>query len=144
MPRTQELSKPLLAAAGVGDVAVAKLRELPAEYRRLQRQARSLDTNALRVAVEDYTTRVAGTAITTYDDLVVRGEKLVTSIRRQQASKDLVATATTARRSAKATGTTARKNAAQTKSRAKSTTTSARKTAKAAGKAASAGAGKVG
>jgi hypothetical protein len=120
MPRTQELSKPLLAVAGVGDVAVAKLRELPAEARRLQQRARSLDRNALRVAVEDYTARVAGTAVTTYGDLVMRGEKLVTNIRRQPASQD------------------------QTASRAVATTTAARKTAKAAGKTAGTDADRIG
>lgn len=138
------LTQPLYAAAGAGDLAVAKLREIPTEYARLQDQAKKVDASTLRVTVEDYSTRTAGKALSAYGDLVNRGEKLVTGIRRQQATQDLAEQFGTARSQAKGARTTARKSASQTKSRTKAAATSTRKTASAAGKAATSGAKKVG
>ena len=50
MPKTTPITRPLYFAAGATDLAVEKLRELPAEYKRLQLQARKLDPTPLRAA----------------------------------------------------------------------------------------------
>ncbi len=144
MTRTNQIPKPLYFAAGATDLAVEKLREIPAEYKRLQEQARRVDAATVRVAVEDYSTKASGKATEVYDDLVNRGQKLVGSIRRQKATQVLKEQLTNTQRHAKATATTARKSAAATRSRAKATTTSAKKTTSAATDAAKAGASKVG
>lgn len=144
MAKTTPITRPLYFAAGATDLAVEKLREIPAEYKRLQEQARRLDTATVRVAVEDYSSKATGKAAEVYTDLVGRGTKVVDSIRRQKASQVLGERLTFTQRQAKATATTARKGAAATRTRAKATATSARNTAGAARGAASAGAGKVG
>ncbi|HEY0486385.1 MAG TPA: hypothetical protein VGD72_09065 [Mycobacteriales bacterium] len=168
-----DLTKPLYAAAGVGDLAVAQLRRLPAKAAELQSElavraadlpkaAKQVDVDAIRTTV----TRTAGAAsdraTETYDELVDRGRKLVTAIRNQAATKQLEtqlrntaraakATVTAARDSAtrtrtaaKGTATTAKKSAARTKTAAKATATSAKKSAETAAKAADAGADKIG
>jgi hypothetical protein len=144
MAVTNQLPRPLYFAAGATDLAVEKLREIPAEYKRLQKQAKRVDVSTVRVAVEDYSTKATGKAVEVYDDLVHRGQKLVGSIRRQKATQVFAEQLTFTRRQAKATATTARKNATQTRTRAKATATSARKTAAAAGQAVGSAAGKVG
>ncbi|MEP6696430.1 MAG: hypothetical protein ABJA34_06065 [Pseudonocardiales bacterium] len=144
MPRTTPITRPLYFAAGATDLAVEKLREIPAEYKRLQEQAKKYDAGTLRVAVEDYSTKASGKAAEVYTDLVGRGTKVVDSIRRQKASQVLAERLTFTQRQAKATATTARKSATQTRTRVKATTSSAKKTASAAADAASAAAGKVG
>ena len=144
MPKTTQIPKPLYFAAGATDLAVEKLREIPTEYKRLQEQARRVDTATLRVAVEDYSTKATGKAAEVYDDLVTRGEKLVGSIRRQKRTQVLREQRTSTQRQAKATATTARKSVSATRSRAKATTTSAKKTTAAGSEAAKAGASKVG
>jgi hypothetical protein len=167
------LSKPLYAAAGGVDLAVAKLRELPVKAAELQNdlvrtaselpaKAKQVDVDAIRTTVTRTAEAATDRAAETYDELVERGRKLVSSIRNQSATKQLEAsvrqtsraakaTATTARNSvrgtrtsAKATATTAKKSAARTKTAAKGTETSARKTVAAAAKAAEAGAEKIG
>ncbi|PZS35487.1 MAG: hypothetical protein DLM59_02990 [Pseudonocardiales bacterium] len=144
MPKTTSITRPLYFAAGATDLAVEKLRELPAEYKRLQEQARKLDTATLRVAVEDYSNKATGKASEVYTDLVGRGTKVVESIRNQKASQVLSERLTFTQRQAKATATTARKSVTTTRTRAKATATSAKKTATAASDAASAAADKVG
>jgi hypothetical protein len=164
-----DLTKPLYAAAGVGDLAVAQLRRLPAKAAELQNRAAELPAKAKQVdvdALRTTVTRTAGAAsdraAETYDELVDRGRKLVAAIRNQAATKQLEdqlrntaraakATATTARDSvtrtktaAKGTATTAKKSATRTKTAAKATTTSARKATETAAKAVEDGAGKVG
>jgi heparin binding hemagglutinin HbhA len=120
-----ELSKRLEALAVDAKTVPAKLRELPA------------------VAQASLTT-VLGQAEETYDDLAVRGKEVVTRIRKQKATEDLVAQAKTTVSKAKATRTTARKTADTAAGNVKATATSARKTAKTATKAASDAASKVG
>ena len=123
--RQTELSKRFEALAADAMTVPAKLRELPA------------------VAQAGLTT-VLGQAEETYEDLAGRGKDLVTRIRSQKATEDLVAQAKTTVSKAKATRTTARKTAETATRNVKATTTSARKTAKTATKAASAAADKVG
>jgi len=144
MPKSTPITRPLYFAAGATDLAVEKLREIPAEYKRLQEQARKYDATTLRVAVEDYSNKASGKAAEVYTDLVGRGAKVVDSIRKQKASQVLSERLTVTQRQAKATVTTARKSATATRTRAKATTTSAKKAAGAAGGAVSAGARKVG
>jgi hypothetical protein len=123
--RQAELSKRLEALAADAKTVPAKLRELPA------------------VAQAGLTT-VLGQAEETYDDLGVRGKEIVTRIRKQKATEDLVAQAKTTVSKAKATRTTARKTADSASRNVKATATSARKTAKTASKAASDAAAKMG
>lgn len=145
MPRTQtQLAKPLYFAAGATDLAVEKLREIPAEYKRLQGRARRVDAATLRVAVEDYSTKATVKAVKVYDDLVDRGQKLTRSARRQKATQVLSERVGVTKSQAKATATTARKSTAATKTRAKATATSAKKTTGAAADAVKDSAGKVG
>jgi heparin binding hemagglutinin HbhA len=168
-----DLRKPLYAAAGMGDLAVTKLRELPAKAAELQNEligkaaelpakAKQVDVDAIRTTVTRTAEAAGDRAVETYDELVERGRKVVTAIRKQAATKQLEdqlrntsraakATVTTAREtvsrtrtSAKATGTTAKKTATRTKTAAKGTVTSAKKTAAAATKAVEAGADKIG
>ncbi len=144
MPKTTPITRPLYFAAGATDLAVEKLRELPAEYKRLQEQAKKLDAATFRVAVEDYSNKATGKAVEVYTDLVGRGAKVVDSIRKQTATQVLSDRLTVTQRQAKATATTARKSVTATRTRAKATATSAKKTAEAGGDASSAAAGKVG
>lgn len=106
-----EARKPLYASVGVADVAVARLREL-------------------RGTVEGAAGLVAGRlgsrAGEVYDELSARGERLVTSIRRQPETEQAVSAA---RRTAGAASRTRR----SAKSGTKATSRSASATAKSAG-----------
>jgi hypothetical protein len=84
------------------------------------------------------------TVTDTYGDLASRGEKLVTRIRKQEATKATAASAKTTTAKAKTTTTQAKKTAKKAGSSAKATRTSAKKTASKAAKATSTGASKVG
>jgi heparin binding hemagglutinin HbhA len=183
---------PLYLLAGAGDFAVEKLREardeiatrveafdakalrdhaqativarvgsLESDLKAAPEQAKALPGKAQAV-VGDALAMATSTALTTYEDLAVRGKDLVTRVRRQQATVELEdqfdatvskvkAATTTAKKStaatmksAKATRTTAKKSATKTRTAAKSATTSAKKTASAAKKAAVETAEKVG
>jgi heparin binding hemagglutinin HbhA len=123
--RQAELSERLETLVANAKTVPATLRELPS------------------VAQAGLTT-VIGQAEETYEDLAGRGKDLVTRIRNQKASEDLVAQAKTTVSKAKATRTTAKKTADTATRNVKATATSARKTAKTATKAASTGAAKVG
>ncbi|MDX6260945.1 MAG: heparin binding hemagglutinin HbhA [Kribbellaceae bacterium] len=120
-----ELSKRLEVLAAEAKTVPAKLRELPS------------------VAQAGLTT-VLGQAEETYEDLAGRGKDLVTRIRSQKATEDLVAQAKTTVSKAKATRTTAKKTADTATRNVKATATSARKTAATAKKAAATAADKVG
>ncbi len=144
MSKTTPITRPLYFAAGATDLAVEKLREIPAEYKRLQDQARRLDAATFRVAVEDYSSKATGKAAEVYSGLVGRGTKVVDSIRRQKASQVLGERLTFTQRQAKGTVTSARKNMTATRTRAKATATSAKKTTGAAVDAASAAGAKIG
>jgi len=79
-----------------------------------------------------------------YVELALRGRDLVTRIRRQQATQDLVAETKNTTTRAKTTSTQAKKAASTARSSAKATGTSATKAADAAKKAATDAAGKTG
>ena len=141
-------TKPLYAVAGVVDLTVEKVRNVPS-------YARSMRVDNVAVSAAELTEAV-------YGDLVERGRTLVNRIRRQEETQELKARAKSTVGRTRAASTTARKNAAATRSSAKGTTTTARKnassirsavkgaatsagrTTKAAAKAAEAGAEKVG
>ncbi len=154
---------PLYAVVGVGDLAVAKLRNARGE----------IDVQSVPSKAQGLLGDAIVSAFSTYGDLAGRGKSLVTRVRRQQATSDLqeqaestvarakatrttvkkqagattqsaAATTATARKSAAATTSTAKKSASRAKSSAKATTTSAKKTASATKKATSDAADKTG
>jgi hypothetical protein len=108
-------SKAFYAAAGAGDLAVEKLREL----RRIQGRPDPKDFVA-------YVNQVGARASEVFDELAERGKKIVRRIDRQQATQELQA------------------SARSTASQARTAAGTARKTARSAGKAAGAAAKKVG
>jgi hypothetical protein len=113
-----EAAKPLYAYVGVLDLALEQAKEVPAQVRALPAQVKGLRSDVAS-RVED----VTGKATEVYSQLTVRGERLVTAIRRQPATQVAVAegkeavkkaeqSATAARTSAKA-GSKAAKDAAE-------------------------------
>jgi hypothetical protein len=171
--RTKSTTTPLYAIAGAGDLAVEKFREvsddvtsrfatldqktLQAELTKRQTklaarfEALAADAKTVPAMLRELPsfahaslTTVLGQAEETYEDLAVRGKDLVTRIRSQQATEDLVAQAQTTVSKAKATRTTARKTTDTVSRNVKATATSARKTAKSASKAVADAATEVG
>jgi hypothetical protein len=154
---------PLLALAGVSDLAAEGIRAARAE---ITARASQIDAKALREqaqsrlaalpglaqefptkaqsAAEDAVTTAFSGALTAYGDLSDRGRALVGRVRRQQSTVQLKQQASDTVAKAKAARTTAEKSAARTKTSAKAATTSAKKTAKAAKKAADDTASKLG
>jgi hypothetical protein len=116
-------SKALYVAAGAGDLAVEKIREMPDRINRLQEKTDPKDLGGAAVA---YVSQMGTRAAEVYDGLAERGKRIVGRVDRQKATQELQA-------SAKATAR-----------RARSTTGSARTTARTAGKAASDASKKVG
>lgn len=154
-----QVPKPLYAVAGVGDLAIEKLRALRLEQRivGLSDEARSLPGRVVelrgdvRGRVRALPTDMVGAAVTAgdragemYDGLTVRGRKLVDRIGSQQATRDLVDGAREVVRSAKATVTTAERGAERTRASAKRTATTARKTTESGRQAVADAAGKTG
>ncbi|HEU4945899.1 MAG TPA: hypothetical protein VFT31_01985 [Kribbella sp.] len=164
--RTKSTATPLYVIAGAGDLAVEKFREVSGDvssrfatldqkalqaeltkrFEALAADARTVPAKLrdLPAVAQAGLTTVLGQAEETYDELAGRGKELVTRIRSQKATEDLVAQAKTTVSKAKATRTGARKTADTATRNAKATATSARKTAKSASKAASDAADKVG
>lgn len=148
-------SKPLMAYVGATDLAVEKARaarvqakarrsRLQADYApaKLQVQATELPNQAAKVVSGLATSaqelpvvalnlglELAGQAQTRYDDLAARGEQLVTRVRTQQATKDLLAQAEATVALGKGALTTARNGAAEVERSAKALLTTGRKEA---------------
>ncbi len=137
-------SKPFYVAAGATDLAVKTAREVPTKFSTVKIERRDIEKAVARLQVEavalparaqatavGLAEDVTGRADAVYEDLLVRGRKVVGRIRRQQATQDLKKDATTTVRRSKATATTAKKSAASTRTTAKRatkrTSTSARK-----------------
>ncbi|MBO0826692.1 MAG: hypothetical protein J2P24_02810 [Streptosporangiales bacterium] len=150
-----QVPKPFYAVAGVGDLAVEKLRALQLERRiaGLTDEARTLPGRVgdVRGRVRALPTDVAGAAVTAgdragefYDGLTVRGRNLVGRIAAQQATRDLVDGAREVVRSAKATATTAEQGAERTRTSARRTATTAKKTTESGRRAAADAAGTTG
>jgi hypothetical protein len=115
----------LYAVAGVADLAVSTLRQLPDEAQKLRN-------------------RLPDDAVRAYGNLVERGESLVSSIRGSRATQRANRATRVAVSTTKAAGTRARNDARSTRSAAKGASTTVRRAASADSKAAKDAAGKVG
>lgn len=127
----------LFAAVGVTDLAVEKVREARVRATKVSTDLRA-DLEPAKVvaqvkelpAVALNQSLVMGGKVTEgYEDLAARGKKLVSRIRNQQATKDLVAQAEVAVAQAKGAVTSARNAAAEIEKSAKATVTTGRKEA---------------
>ncbi len=130
-------SSPLLAVVGVTDLAVERAREarLRADRVRSELAPAAVQTRAQVVIGEAWAlpTKALNQGVATvdqvakgYEDLADRGEKLVTRIRNQKATKDLVAQAETTLALGKGAVTTARKAALDIRTSALATITTGR------------------
>jgi hypothetical protein len=124
-PTSKDAKQALYAVAGAADLAVSTIRHLPADAAKLRG-------------------RLPGEAARTYEQLVRRGESLVTGVRRSRPTRQAAEATRTAVSRTKAANTRVRRSTATTRSSAKSAGTSVRKAAAADTKAARAAAGKVG
>ena len=156
-----DLKQAAYAVAGVGDLAVEKLREVPAKVSKISTDLRGQD-RTLQAKVSEAVLSIPAEAlqltakITTlaedgvkkaeaqYKDLATRGEAIVRRIGNQKATQDLINQAQATVTRARVARGAAQRGAENTTVAAKGTATSARKTASKAAKAASAGASKVG
>ena len=146
MSAIQDLKKtvdttPFFAAVGVTDLAVEKVREarLRADRARVdfsadlapakvQARATTLadQVKEIPAVVLNETLLFGGKVAEGYDELATRGHQLVTRLRNQKSTKDLVAQAETTVAQAKGAVTTARKATADIERSAKATVTTAR------------------
>jgi hypothetical protein len=140
---------PLLALAGMSDLAAERVRAARAE---VAARAESFDAKAFRDqaqaklaslpalaqeipgkaqgAAEEALTMVVSGALTAYGDLSDRGKILVNRVRGQKATADLKGQASTTVAKAKATTTTAKKSTSKTAKTAKKSASSTAKSAK--------------
>ncbi|GAA4634431.1 hypothetical protein GCM10023196_075940 [Actinoallomurus vinaceus] len=116
-------SKAFYVAAGAGDLAVEKIREVPERLNRLQERTDPKDLGGVALA---YATRVGGRAAEVVDGLAERGKKIVSRVEHQKATQQL------------------EESAKSTVRKAKAAAGSAKETTKAAGKAAGDASKKVG
>jgi len=146
MSAIQDLRKtvdttPFFAAVGATDLAVAKVREarlradkaraeLSADLEPAKVQARATNlaesVREIPAVMLNETLVLGGKVAEGYDELAVRGHKLVTRLRNQKATKDFVAQAEVTVAQAKGAVTTARKATADIERSAKATITTAR------------------
>ena len=137
-------STPFFAAVGATDLAVEKVRharvradkaraELSADLAPANVQARATkvadQVKEIPAIVINETMVVGGKVVEGYDELALRGKTLVTRLRNQQATKDLVAQADATVAQAKGAVTSARKAAADIERTAKATITTGRREA---------------
>lgn len=141
---TKTPATPLFAVVGATDLAVERVREarLRAEKARTELQADLAPTAVQKraeIVIEDvkaFPTKALNQGVATadqvtksYEDLAIRGEKLVTRIKNQKATKDLVAQAETTLSLGKGAVTTARKAVLDVRASALATFTTGRKEA---------------
>ena len=128
---------PFFAAVGATDLAVEKVRDarVRAEATRVRAEklANDFDPTAIADQVKELpalalnqTLVVGGKVVEQYAGLATRGKGLVTRLRTQQATKDLVAQAETTVAQAKGAVTTARHAASEIERSAKATITTGR------------------
>jgi len=137
-------STPFFAAVGATDLAVEKVRharvradkaraELSADLAPANVQARATkvadQVKEIPAIVINETMVVGGKVVEGYDELALRGKTLVTRLRNQQATKDLVAQADATVAQARGAVTSARKAAADIERSAKATITTGRREA---------------
>ncbi|ONH30236.1 hypothetical protein BL253_15095 [Pseudofrankia asymbiotica] len=119
-----EVRKPLYAYVGAADLAVEKLRALPATASRLSDRVGELTVEAAKVPTQVGTTvrglpetvgaqlsGLQGRAAQLYNAWIDRGEKRVTEIRRSPATEEAVTRTRTAVSRTKAASTSARRAA---------------------------------
>jgi hypothetical protein len=124
-PNTKDARQALYAVAGVADLAVSSIRHLPGEAAKLRH-------------------RLPAEAVKTYGQLVRRGERLVTGVRRSRPTRQAAEATRTASSRTKAANTRARRSAKTTRSSVKSAGTSVRRAAAADTQAVKDAAAKVG
>jgi hypothetical protein len=124
-PTSKDAKQALYAVAGAADLAVSTIRHLPQEAGRIR-------------------ARIPGEAAKTYDELVRRGESLVTGVRRSRATRQAAEATRTAVSRTKAANTRVRRSTATTRSSVKSAGTTVRRAAAADTRAVKDAAGKVG
>ena len=131
---TTELQKRLFAAVGMADLAIEQVKDVPADLtaeakkvqarveaaraavpaqlKTLPAQLKTLpaQVKTLRVEVEDRVNKATVTANDLYAKLAIRGERLVTQIRRQPATEAAIAEGKEAVRKAEAAATAAKKS----------------------------------
>jgi hypothetical protein len=111
-----EARKPLFAVAGVADLAIEQVKELPtlaqervsevpAAVKQLPKRVEQF-----RTEVEGYAKKASEQATDLYATLAVRGERLVTQIRRQPATEAAIAEGKQAVRKAEAAAVAAKKS----------------------------------
>jgi hypothetical protein len=111
-----EATKPLYAAVGVADLALEQVKDVPADVTaRVSKVQTALvevpaQVKALPTRVVELRGEVETRVTTTYRALTVRGERLVTSIRRQPATAAAIAEGKEAVRKAEAAATAAKKS----------------------------------
>ena len=98
-----EAAKPLYAYVGALDLALEQAREVPAQVRAIPAQVKGL-----RGDVETRVEQVTEKATDVYSQLTVRGERLVTAIRRQPATEVAVVEGKEAVKKAEQSATAAR------------------------------------
>ncbi len=124
-PTSKDARQALYAVAGVADLAVSTIRQLPSEAARLR-------------------DRLPGQAVRTYGQLARRGERLVTGVRRSRPTRQATEATRTAVSRTKAANTRVRRSTSTTRSSVKSAGTSVRRAAAADTKAVKDAAAKVG
>jgi hypothetical protein len=98
-----EARKPLYALAGMGDLAVENIKEIPTQVAKATAMVTELPAKVM--GLREITRNVGEN----YGELVERGQKLVTSIRRSSATQQAEAQIKVARSQAKAATTSATK-----------------------------------
>lgn len=119
-----EATKPLFAVVGVADLAIEQAKDVPALYvaeaKKVQARLADVPTQvrtlpaqvkSLRDEVETRVEKATEKATDVYTQLTVRGERLVTQIRRQPATEAAIAEGKEAVRKAEAAATAAKKSA---------------------------------
>lgn len=105
--------KPIYALLGANDLAVEKLRELPAKMHAMQAdlQDKSKDLPSLPKSMIDRANELTDKAEHLYTKLAIRGERLVASVRRQPSTEAAIDEAKEAVRKTRAAGVAAKRSA---------------------------------
>ena len=108
--------KPLFAVVGVADFAIEQAKDVPADLTAEAKKVQNLvvelpaSVKGLRGTVETKVSEATEKATDLYAKLAVRGERLVTQIRRQPATEAAIAEGKEAVRKAEAAATAAKKS----------------------------------
>jgi hypothetical protein len=101
-------TKAFYAAAGAGDLAVEKLREVPERLNKLQGKTDPKDLGGAAMA---YVTHVGSRAAEVFDELAERGKKIVSRVDHQKATQELEASARSTVRKARSAAGSAKQTA---------------------------------